>query len=588
MAGALVYLQAIWLYNNFRLRLLRLRQPKYLIGALVFGVYLYFFLLRRMKWSGAAASGSLTVTPALAMDFTWLAAVALLLMLLAEWLFSGDRARLAFSEAEIAFLFPAPLTRTALIQFNLLRSQLGIFFSAFLVGLLLRRGSALGGNPLQYAVGLWLMLSTLKLHAVAASFTRERLSVLGLRAWSRRALIVAIVVSFAFVCVWSMRGKTSWPIIGADPDIAALRLWFEAVVSAAPLSWVLAPLRWLAAPMFARGGGEFARALFPALLLLALHYVWAVRVQASFEDASIAHARRRAEKVAAMREGRMRQRAPTRPREEPFALAARGYPPLAFLWKGLIAAGPLYRLRHWLMACVVVTVLSQWLAADPARRAMLAPVGATLAIIGVWLVLLGPMLFQHSLRRAFERLDVLKAMPLRGWQIAGGELSAPAVIMSLGLWLVLLLGAQAVLAGNVNPDAGMGLLRADHVIAIAAGLAWLAPPLCGLMLCLPFAGMLYFPAWTVALGVTGVQGVEVMGQRMLFMLAYFVAVALLMLPAAIAGGAGLLLANWAIGPLAAIAASALSASAVLGLELFLVLRALGRRIDGFDLSQELR
>ena len=33
--GAFVYLQATSLYNNVRQRLLRLRQPKYLVGAVV-------------------------------------------------------------------------------------------------------------------------------------------------------------------------------------------------------------------------------------------------------------------------------------------------------------------------------------------------------------------------------------------------------------------------------------------------------------------------------------------------------------------------------------------------------------------------
>ena len=44
-----------------------------------------------------------------------------------------------------------------------------------------------------------------------------------------------------------------------------------------------------------------------------LHYWWAVRVQVSFEEATIAHARRQALRQSARREGRLRERAPSKP-----------------------------------------------------------------------------------------------------------------------------------------------------------------------------------------------------------------------------------------------------------------------------------
>ncbi|MFT3763574.1 MAG: putative ABC exporter domain-containing protein [Pseudoxanthomonas sp.] len=587
MAGAFVYLQATSLYNNLRRRLLRLRQPKYLVGALAGGAYLYFFFIRKVFVGGAAAAHApFETTPAMTADFAALAAILLALYVLADWLFSGDRARLAFSEAEVAFLFPAPLTRTALIQFSLLRSQLGIFFSSFLIGLLLRRGGALGGHPLQYATGLWLVMSTLKLHSLAASFTRERLLGLGVTPWLRRVALVVVVLLVAFACWWPMRASLVLPDISGGIQIDVVRRWFEGVVGAAPLSWLLAPFRWMVAPIFAGDGMAFLRALGPALALLVLHYLWAVRAQVSFEDASIAHARRRAEKVAALREGRLGQRMPSKPRGEPFKLAAQGHPAVAFLWKGLLAMGPFYRLHTWLIAAVALTALCQWLAADPALRGLLAVLGTVVTTLGLWLVFLGPMLTQHGLRRTFERMDVLKATPLRGWQIALGELSTPAAVMSFAVWLLLLVGAQALAAKG-----GQGVLGPGNIVALAAGMAVLAPPLCGLMLCVPFAGMLYFPAWIVAPGSAGTgggQGFEVMGQRMVFMLGYVVTVMLAALPAVVAGGLGFLLANWVAGLGAGALAAALCASVVLAFELYFALRLLGRRIDGFDLSQELR
>ena len=107
------------------------------------------------------------------------------------------------------------------------------------------------------------------------------------------------------------------------------------------------------------------------------------------------------------------------------------------------------------------------------------------------------------------------------------------------------------------------------------------------MLCVPFAGMLLFPAWIVAPG-SGGRGIEVMGQRLVFTLGYLLTVLLAAIPAALLGGIGFLLGNWIGGLAVAMPAAAIGAGAVFAFELACALRLLGRRIDRFDLSQELR
>ncbi|GAA5003384.1 hypothetical protein FNZ56_08095 [Pseudoluteimonas lycopersici] len=578
--GAFAYLQANLLYNNVRQRLLRLRQPKYLIGAVVGGAYLYFFLFHRAFRNGHVATQGFAMTPEVAGTIASLVALGLLLYVCADWIFGNDQARLGFTEAEVDFLFPAPLTRTSLIHFSLLRSQLAIFFSAFLIGLLLRRGGGFSGHPLQYVTGFWLLMSTLKLHGIAAPFTRERLLGLGLPSWLRRALAACVVLAIAVACWWSMRDAVHWPTPAQAKDIGQLRQWFEGIAGSAPLSWLLVPFRWVVAPMFATDTAGFLHALPAALAMLLLHYIWAVRAQVSFEEASIAHARKRAERTAAMREGRFGQRMPVKPRGEPFRLAGRGESWIAFLWKGLVAMGPLYRLRVWLVACAAAVALCLWVAADPARRGVLARIDLGVPVVGAWLIFLGPMMMQHGLRRTFERMDVLKALPLRGWQLALGELATPAAVMCFAFWWLLLFAAMAIGAGHVA-------LSTAQLVAGALALALVAPPLFGLMLCVPFAGMLYFPAWIVAPG-SGGRGVEVMGQRMVFMLGYLLAVLLAALPAAVLGGIGFLLGNWIGGTLVAMPAAAVGACAVFAFELACAVRLLGRRIERFDLSQELR
>ncbi|PNS08971.1 putative ABC exporter domain-containing protein [Solilutibacter silvestris] len=578
VVGAFVYLQAMSLYNNVRQRVLRLRQPKYLFGAVVGAAYLYFFLFRKVVHVGDA-SGAARMSPEVLASFASAAALALALYVFLEWILSRESVRLGFSEAEIDFLFPAPLTRTSLIHFGLLRSQLGIFFSSFLIGLLLRRGGGFSGHPLQFATGMWLLMSTLKLHSLAASFTCERLIGFGVRPWLRRFVVTCVFAAIALACWWPLR-EMQPPVLGSRADIARLQPWFEGIVNTAPLSWLLMPFRWMIAPIFAGDGASFLRALLPALALLVVNYLWVVRAQVSFEDAAIVHARRRAEVVAAKRDGRLGVRKPGKPRSEPFRLSGHGEPALAFLWKGLVEMGPLYRPRTWLIAAVVVIALCQWLAADPARKSVLVALGIAVPMLGGWLVFLGPMMVQKGLRRTFERLDVLKSMPLRGWQIALGELSTPATVMCSAFWLLLLFGAQAL----ASRYAEFGL---SQVIATAVGAALLSPPLFGLMLCVPFAGMLYFPAWTLGPD-NGGRGFDVMGQRMIFMFGYLLTVLLVAIPAALLGGIAYLFGHWVSGFALGVVLAAICGGIVFALELAFALRLLGRRIDRFDLSQELR
>src|SRR5689334_3849550 len=126
MAAALLYLQFCSLKNRLLVRIKRLRQPKYLVGAMVGALYFYFYFFRYLfalpgrpatRLNLGVAAENLALFEALG------AAVLFLAVLLLGWVLPHERAALAFSEAEVAFLFPAPITRRGLIHFKLLRSQ---------------------------------------------------------------------------------------------------------------------------------------------------------------------------------------------------------------------------------------------------------------------------------------------------------------------------------------------------------------------------------------------------------------------------------------------------------------------------------
>ena len=128
-------------------------------------------------------------------------ALALFVIVLLAWIIPHERAALTFTEAEVAFLFPAPVTRRNLIHYKLIRSQMRIFFSVVILT------CSPGGSAairLIHALGWWLILSTLNLHFLGSSFTRTLLLDRGISNWLRRLLVLGLAAAMAAgVWLWA-------------------------------------------------------------------------------------------------------------------------------------------------------------------------------------------------------------------------------------------------------------------------------------------------------------------------------------------------------------------------------------------------
>ena len=122
MGRALLYYEWHSRWNRLSARLRRLRQPKYLVGAVVGGLYFYFYIFG--AWFRGRGRGGVMLAPAPEHRFLVesAAALVLLVVLLLMWIIPHERAALMFTEAEVAFLFPAPVARRTLLHFKLLKS----------------------------------------------------------------------------------------------------------------------------------------------------------------------------------------------------------------------------------------------------------------------------------------------------------------------------------------------------------------------------------------------------------------------------------------------------------------------------------
>jgi ABC-2 type transport system permease protein len=582
MIRALLYLRAFSLLNLVRTRVLRLRQPKYLLGLLAGILYFWFFFFRPLQAGGPGGRGG-GFDP---LQFAFAAfAVIGLIRIAAAWLAPTPRPSLDFSEAEIAFLFPAPATRRELVHFKLLGSQLTILLSSLLLTLLSRRGAALGGNALTHAVGWWLVLSLAHLHALGAAFTVARLVEGGMSRVRRQLLVGGAIALLVAGCAWGVWRSapeaapwmSAWQEANPGDRLGtgALAAYVREVTGTGLLAWLLLPLRVALAPLFAPGTGAFLAALGPALLLLGAHYYWVMRHAVGFEEATIAAAEKRAVLVAKLQSGRhpMSSAAP-KARAAPFPLRpAGGWPETAFLWKNLLSTHAWLGPRALGPAVFAVGVLA--LVVSP--RLWFIPL-----IVGVYVLLLGPLLARQDLRSDLVHGDLLKSYPLPGWRIVLGELLAPTFILSGVLWLTLLAGLITSGRATGNPE----WLTLGFRLSAFASLCLLVPVLCLLQLLVPNAGTVLFPSWSIATRPVRGGGIEVMGQRLIFAAGQLVVLLLAVLPAAgfavLAGFA----ASLTSAPAGAFATGVFTLLLVLGAEAALGVFWLGRRFERFDLSQE--
>jgi ABC-2 type transport system permease protein len=175
---------------------------------------------------------------------------------------------------------------------------------------------------------------------------------------------------------------------------------------------------------------------------------------------------------------------------------------------------------------------------------------------------------------------LLKSYPLRGWQIVLGSLTSPIVLLAATEWLLLMLGAP-ILGGTPRAATlGVGLFAIGSF-----GIAVILPPLTGMMLSIPFAATLYFPAWIENSSGRG-GGIEVMGQRLIFFAGYVIVLLVALLPAVVCGGIAAFALNWIIGKFAAVVAATVVGSIILTGEFATTVWWLGERFERFDLSRE--
>ena len=578
MVSALLYLQYHSIKNRLVLRVRRLKQPKYLLGGIVGALYFYFYFFRYLFGLPARRSSLTLGSPASgAVLGESIGAAVLLVVVLVAWVVPRERAALAFSEAEVAFLFPAPISRRGLIHYKLLRSQAAILFTTFVLMLVTNR---FGGKFWLHAAGWWLILSTLNLHLLGSSFARTMLLDKGISNWRRRLIILALaLLAGAAVFIWANRTVPRIDVSQVT-DLKAIQDYFRAVLTSGPLPWLLYPFRLVVRPYFAAEAHAFLVALVPALALAGLHYAWVARADVAFEEASLEASRRIAQKITAARSGNVPSRSSPKRRRSPFRLRSTGTPAVALLWKNLLSAGQAFSFRLWIVLASTAIVLSTLLARRSDNPNLVSAIGMAVGMLVVWSLFLGPQVLRVDLRQDLSVADVLKMYPMRGWEIIFGELLAPAAILTGVQWILLLV------SGVLLWTAPGSWLSQSAIVAVGIGAALIMPMLDLIVMQIPNAAVLLFPAWLQG-GKERAQGIEVTGQRIIAIFAQLLVFIVTLIPATIIFGIVFYPTQLAFGRPAAIVPASVAATLVLAAEAALGIVLLGRIFERFDVSAEL-
>src|SRR5947207_3748322 len=298
MIAASLYIVVCSARNRLRLRLRRLREPRYLLGAIAGAAYLYFSFFARLRTARTgrrrgAAAAPIALASAMRAGAPGRVGVALLAVAALAWILPLEGGLLAFSEAEMQFLFPAPVTRRALLLYRMIRSQIGLLFGGAILGIAMP--SASGYARLRAAVAMWLLLSAGKVYFTGVSLARARLASRDARS-QRAAWLPLAVLSAAAVIVGASlsRAFVSAPIASIGDALDRI----AAATSGGAARVALWPFVALARPIFAAGVREYLAGLAASSVVLAAAVAWVLQTDAALEDAAAAAAERRAADLA--------------------------------------------------------------------------------------------------------------------------------------------------------------------------------------------------------------------------------------------------------------------------------------------------
>jgi hypothetical protein len=559
--------------NRLNRRLRRLREPRYLLGGIVGVLYFYFAVVARMVGSRidpGRRRGSPppeVVLPALFTLGPALSGVALLGVAAVCWILPLDASLLAFSDAEVQFLLPAPISRRQLLVHRLMRSQLGLLFAALIPAILFPSASM--WMRMRTAAAMWVLLVAGKIYFNGVAAARAHLRSASVQA--RRAALAPAVLVLAATCVVGGALMRAFAVRGVGGQDEALTRIVEATTNGAARV-VLSPFVALARPLFAESFWLFAASLPYAVAVLAVAVAWVLRSDEAFQTDVT-------QVVARQNETRAQAGPVLRLRATGWLLPLSGKTETLFFWKNgmltLRSTSSVMLLRYAVpLAWLTVLAITFSMSASQARELASALCMFSL-FVAAFVILFVPQTMRSDLRSDLRHLELLKTWPVKAAAVIRGEMLWPAAVVTGFAWFALLSAASFSAAAFPQWNA------TGRVSATVAAML-LAPALIVAQYAVHTAAAVLFPAW-VSVGGQRARGLDAMGQRMIMFGGIVLTLIVVVGPGAIAGGLLWFIFYRLIGPVILVPAAAICL-AIVGVEVLLIAEALGQAYERVDLT----
>lgn len=561
MIDALLYLTRTSLRNRFAMQARRLRQPRYAL-ALLLGIGYFWLILLRPSVQPTRAPTSLWT------NAETVAALGILLLMLGGWVFSGERMALAFSAAEVQFLFPAPMTRRGLISYKLFRTQIVILFNAVIWVFVLRRSGSILAAPLRF-VGTWLLFSNLSLHRLGAALVRTSLIEHG-RAGMRRHLPAVLLGGASLVAV-ALILRDAVPAIRAAADGGGIAHAIERAADLPAARALLFLPRIIVAPSFAQSSREWLGAAGASLLMLLIQLAWVIQTDVAFEETAVQASAERARRLDARR--RRSSGVSANSKKGPkrtLPLSPTGNPAVAIIWKNTLLLMRTGRVGSLVGLAIMAIVLS--LPAVESRGIDGRFVALAALIMAGLLIVLGSRVLQNDLRQDTDHVATLKTLPLSGARLVGAEVMSSALPISFMQIALVALAFVATVGDDTLP---LSLSFRAAIVAISPAMLLV---LNATTVTIQNGAALLFPGWIRVTPIVG-GGVEAMGQGILVTGILLLTFAVSLLPAAAIAA----VVWWALArvPNAWLIAALVAASVLLA-ETWWAVRGLGRRFERME------
>lgn len=569
MIGTFLTVAFLMMKNRIWLWVRRLREPRYLIGAIAGAAYFWFLIFRRAA-GGGNAKVVLLKTMSISPVITDILSVVVLHLMILAWALPADSGGLEFSEAEIGFLFPAPLRRRDLILYKILRAQPQALFSALVM-------TVLGWWRQGLFVGVWVAIGSLSVYFMLVSLGRARLRLIGIGFIPRLIGVAAIMGGLYWLAMRQMQGLSFKGLKNAKAVFQVLITPFEKPLVRAIL---FIPHLFASAAMPSSLTSLAVSAVAVIALGVAFFYI-AVAINVSFEEASIGASQRRnarRDHVRGRRSGSfvMLPRAPA-----PFRLGETGPVEVAIIWKNLIAL--MRNSIAWAIVFVAILAFMLGIALWSHQHVAYLTIGMVLLTFSGVFPLLAPTIFANDLRLDMSRLEVLKSYPIPGDRLVAAEIAAPLVVISI---LEMLFATSASVLIGMSGDVTKTLTRFVATPQFIVAVLLLTIPICAVQLLIRNAMPILFPAWAIR-SKDEPRGFVMTGQRLVMLAGNLLVLAVTLIPAAIVFLPSIWVAyRFFSGNAAFVAVATMPAVAVLAGEVWLGVKALGAQFETIDVSNE--